>query len=104
MEQKGLTKYQTDILKVIVENSTKEKKIEAISYYHPEKVIINGKKKNLLEKVIKGHSREETLEALGSLENFRVLSLKPNPKFGPGIGWYEVIDLKEAEKLYSSAK
>lgn len=90
MEEKKLTDYQVEIVKEIG-NSL----IEAISYKKP---------KIQLGDIVKNKSREETLDALRSLENDHgILDLDPTINFGfgkGGKGGYRVLD--KAKELYGS--
>ena len=87
---KKLTDYQMEILSAIVNDS-----IKAISYRNP--------KKNLGE-IVEGKSRDETLEALGSLEKeFGIVVLDPSLKFGIfNRCGYRVVDLDKTKQLYDS--
>ncbi|GAI80378.1 unnamed protein product [marine sediment metagenome] len=90
MAEEKLTDYQADILEVIVNNS-----VETISYHKPQ---------IQLGSVVENKSKDETAEALRSLENkFGVLALDPKLKFGPfNKCGYRVINLDQAKKLYDS--
>ncbi len=100
-EQPKPTDCQIAILEEIVSGNS----IEAISYYHPERAVVNGKvEKGRLEKVTKKYGHNKIIIALNSLSDSRVLSLEPKLRYKFEKCWYKVVDLEKAEKLYNSIK
>ncbi len=89
-KEKTLSKYQINLLEFIVNNS-----VETISYHNPQRQ---------LKDVVANKSRDETSDALRSLETkFRVLSLDPTLRFGLlNKCGYRVINLGKARELYDS--